>query len=86
MGKFNETGYSATVNMWLECAGHKVLLAQTCETYVTAINPIDLPPNSPARVIVTVDDEIIPRDVTLIDGMMRDRPQVSVRERVHLPF
>jgi hypothetical protein len=86
MGKFNETGYSAAVDMWLECAGHTIPLAQTSDTFVIAIDPIDLPPYSPARVVLTVDDKIYPRDVTLVDGMMRDRQETAVQEQNPAPF
>jgi hypothetical protein len=86
MGKFNETGYSATVRTWLECDGKKIPLSHTADTFVIVVNPINLPPYIPARVVVAVDDKIYRRDVTLVDGMMHDRQETAVKEREPAPF
>lgn len=86
MGKFNETGYSATVRIWLECAGRVVPLAQTAGTFIISREPIELPANSDARIVFTVDDFEYRRDVTLVDGMRCNCPETMVLERDGIPF
>jgi hypothetical protein len=86
MGKVNETGYSATVRLWLQCAGHTLPLAQTSSTFIIAKEPIELPPNTPAQIIATVDDTTYRRDVTLVHGMTRNCPEAMILARDHIPF
>ena len=86
MGQFNDTGYSARVRIWLECEGHRIPLAQTSATFVIANRPIELPPESCARIVFTVDEEEYRREVTLVNGMKIDHDETMVLDRDHLPF
>ena len=67
-----ETGYSASVEMWLDCGKHgAVPLAQAAPTFVIAAIPTFLPPCT-ARIVMMVDGQRFEHTVRLVDGMTED--------------
>lgn len=68
MGTINPTGYSAKVELWLQTDGRAVPLTHTCETFVIAAHPTELPPGQ-ATLVVSIDDKRIERAVRLVNGM-----------------
>jgi hypothetical protein len=77
MGKWNATGYSADVRLWLVCGDRRIRLSHASSTFVVAADPTDLPPGH-ARIEFTIDGEQFERAVTLPGGMSSDRREVAV--------
>jgi hypothetical protein len=77
MGTINPTGYSAKVELWLQAEGGTVPLTHTCETFVIAARPTELPPGE-ATLVVSIDDKRIERAVRLVEGMRADRRRTPI--------
>lgn len=77
MGKFNPTGYSADVQLWLVSDQHRIPLTHSGDTFVIAANPVEMPPCD-AKIIVMVDSVQFERPVRLAHGMSQHIRQTAV--------
>lgn len=73
----NPTGYSSVVRLTLRQKGHEVALSHSCDSFVIARNPIDLPPG-PATVVTRIDGERYERTVMLTEGMSTESRKIPI--------
>lgn len=73
----NPTGYSSVVRLTLRQNGHEVSLSHSCDSFVIARNPIDLPAG-PATVVTQIDDQRYERTVVLTVGMSSQRGKTLI--------
>jgi len=80
MGKWNPTGYSADVRIWLVCGDRRIRLSHASSQFVVAVEAVDLPAGE-ARIEFTIDGAHFAREVTLPGGMSADRREIAVSDR-----
>jgi hypothetical protein len=66
----SENGYSADVRLHLQVGGRLVRVAQVGDGFLILREPCEAPPQTPANVIVAVDDEEIHYPVVLTEGIL----------------
>lgn len=83
----DKSSYSADVKLWLDCGGHGIVpLAQTGDTFVIAKSPKNIPPCD-ACVVVSVDGRLLPRNVTVVEGIRIGIAEVAILSRDEIaPF
>jgi len=84
--KPDQTGYSADIDLWMECNGSRIPLATVASSFVRPQTLTLLNPGVRATVCVRVNDFVKRRAVVLDDGMSSVDDATPVRPLDDVPF
>jgi hypothetical protein len=84
-GAFGIMPFTTDVDLWLDCEHGRIPLSQVGSTFVIASCPRQLPPCK-AQVVVSIDGQVYPRAVRLVNGMRANQRRTLVLADDAIPF